>query len=140
MAIGKYAGAVVLSYVVFAIIYIIGAMFYGDAMATNAEFLRAQDHPMYVYAYIGHLGQTLALVYIFMKWVNTSDVKEGALFGLGFGVFMASTDAVTFSGFNVNTAPMVPLMINSLIAYPVVGALLAVVFGPRENANGAVGA
>ncbi|GHF17120.1 hypothetical protein GCM10017044_09360 [Kordiimonas sediminis] len=130
MSIGRFIGAVVLSYVLFAILYMIGGMFvYADAMATNAALMRSMDDPFIAFSHIGHLFQTMVLVWIFFSGFDTADVKKGAFFGLMVGVFMAGSNMVWMAGLNLNTAPLVPMIINDLVAFSAVGAVLAKVFG-----------
>lgn len=130
MSIGKFILSVVVAYIAYAILYVVLTMFvFGDLFMTNAELMRAPDDPMAMYAYAGHLLQTVMVVALFNMAVSSSDVAKGAKFGLLIGGYLAATDMTFYFGMKMSTAPLAVSIAIHLVVGALIGVLLAKLYG-----------
>ncbi len=124
----RYVLTVVAAFVAYGLIYT-GAFAVMDVGDLMAEYGRSDDDPLAAYAMIGHLLETLVLVFIYFRWVRSNAVGTGALYGTLIGLYYAATQLSTMGGFKGFTPDLVfgflPLhVIAGLIAGGLVPAVL----------------
>lgn len=130
MSVGKFILGVVVAYIAYAVLYVVLTMFvFGDLFMANAELMRAPDDPMAMYAYGGHLLQTVMVVALFNMAVGSNDVAKGAKFGLLVGGYLAATDMTFYFGMKMSTAPLAVSVIIHLVVGAIIGVLLAKLYG-----------
>lgn len=130
MSVRKFILNVVVAYIAYAVLYVVLTMFvFGDLFMANAELMRAPDDPMAMYAYGGHLLQTVMVVALFNMAVGSNDVAKGAKFGLLVGGYLAATDMTFYFGMKMSTAPLAVSVIIHLVVGAIIGVLLAKLYG-----------
>lgn len=137
MSILRFVGTVAAAYVAYSILYI-GTMMvmFADLYSANAELMRAQDDPLVMYTYVGHLVQTIVVVLLFDKAVGSDDVKAGAIFGGLMGLYLAATDATFYFGLKMSTAPLMTSIILHVLIGVIIGVLLAKTHGVGRGGEG----
>lgn len=139
MSIGRFVGTVVAAYLAYSILYV-GTMLvlFADLFSANAAMMRPETDPLMPYTYLAHLVQTIAVVLLFNKAVNSDDVKAGAVFGLLMGLYLAATDATFYFGMQMSTAPLMVSVVLHLVIGAIVGVLLAKLHGVGRGSDAAV--
>ena len=130
MSVGKFIVSVIVAYIAYAALYILLTMVvFGDLFMANADLMRSPDDPMAMYAYAGHLLQTIMVVALFNMAVGSSDAVKGAKFGLLIGGYLAATDMSFYFGLKMSTAPLAVSIAIHLAVGALIGALLAKLYG-----------
>ncbi len=137
MSIVRFISTFIAAYILYAVLYIlIMAVALADVYAVNADLLRPQTDPTVMYAYVGHVLQTISVVWLFDKVVGSSDIKAGAVFGFFIGLYLAGTDISYFYGFNMDTGPVAYSVVIHLVVGMVIGAFLSVLYGMGRGKEG----
>lgn len=133
MNIGRFILSVIAAYIAFAVLFTVAMTFvFPGMMVAFADLMRAPDDPMMMWAYLGHLVQTIVLVWFFEKGFGTKDLMKGAIFGGTFGVYVAATGFVMYMSFKWPTEYMATQMIVDVVIFALVGVVLALVHKPKE--------
>jgi len=133
MSIGRFILSVVVAYIVYAVLYMATMMgAFSDLFMANVSLMRAPDDSLMPFAYLAHLVQTIAVVWLFDKAVGSNDVKAGAIFGLWVGVYLAATDSTYYAGMKMATEPWAMAMVIHLAVGAIVGAVLALLYKGSE--------
>lgn len=141
MNIGKFVLNVVLAYIIYAALYILTTMvIFGDVFMANAGLMRPQDDPLVMYAYGGHLLQTVVVVLLFNMAVGSGDIKKGATFGALIGAYLAATDMSFYFGLQMDTSPLALSIVIHLAVGAIVGSFLAFMHGKGMGSSGGAGA
>ena len=130
---GRFALSVVAAYVAFAVLFTVAMMVvYPDTMALFADLMRGEDDPMMMWAYAGHLVQTVVLVWLFDRGFATNDLKKGAMFGGAFGLYVAATTFTMYMSFKWPVGGHMHVqMITDVAIFVIVGVILALLYKPK---------
>ncbi len=136
MSIMRLVGTIVAAYIAYSVLYI-GTMMgvFAELYTANLDMMRPQDDPLVMYAYAGHLVQTIVVVLLFNKAVGSDDMKAGATFGALMGLYLAATDMTFYFGMKMSTTPLMTSIILHILIGAIIGVLLAKLHGIGRGAE-----
>ncbi len=130
MNIGKFVLNVIVAFLVYGALYTLGGeVIFKDAFATLVPVFHPQETTsMQTLGY--HFVQTIVVVWMFGKAVGSGNLKDGAMFGLMFGLYLMATDSIWYVNIiDMPSASRLPLTIMHLVIGAIVGVLLAFMEG-----------
>ncbi len=132
MSIGRFIFSVVAVFAVFVVGHNIWPLIFTDVAASMEAAMLPMEEQDFGLFMAGHLAQTIVIVWIFSKWIATNDIKTGAMYGAGIGVFIAGSDAAYFSIMALPNSAVPVLAAMEVVIAAAACAVLARVYKPAE--------
>jgi|GEM_PF-4376195 len=134
MTISKFAINFVIVFLLYGVYMIVAGVLFPMAAEPMMAIKRVDGDAIGAYVLWGHVFQTIAFVWLFMKTITDGSWKQGAIFGTMFGLVLLGTDAVWYGTMAAVPADVAhySMMLN-LIVSALVGATTALIQGAMNK-------
>jgi hypothetical protein len=135
MNIKKYCLAVVAAYIVMAICGIVGSILAAEQLASFAKIGRSDAElmemmPLSMGAYF---VITAIFCYIYVKGREAGDIKEGAKFGIMFGILMSGMAWVYYSALPYEMPALIADNVINIVTYAIGGIVVSLTYKPATG-------
>ncbi|UTW54845.1 hypothetical protein [Kordiimonas sp. SCSIO 12610] len=139
MNLGKYIANVVIAFIAYGILYTVGVeILFAEEYAAMGTAMRPEEDIM-VGTLAYHFAQTVVVVWLFAKAVNSNSIKDGAIFGFMIGLYLLASDNIWFTSLkDFPSDARIPMDIMHLVVGVMVGSLLAFLHGKGLSMTKAV--
>jgi len=130
MSMARFLINFVVTFLLFGLLYYIVDISMPDLNIMMSEVGRPMDAPEQMWVMIGHVIQTIAYVWLFMKIVTQQCWKAGAMFGFMAGLLMIGVDMVYYGMMSIPADVSIVMIPVGVIISMIVGAILGLMNKP----------
>lgn len=128
MDVKKFAIAVVVTYIAFAVVaLVLDALFSGQMQSLN-DLLLPEERRNLPYMMVAYLGYTVVFCYIYLQGHENKGMMEGVRYGLLIGLLIGSMRAVFFAITTITAMAAIIWIVMGIIVNVVGGAVLSAVY------------